>query len=154
MTTAGAEDRDYCRSRRLWLLKEQKTMTTAGAEDYDYCRSRRLWLLKEQKTMTTEGTEDYDYCSSRRVRLLQVQKSQTTAGAEDCDYFRNKIISFRSQGSSVGVVTGLRAGSSRNLGFISGRDRNSISSPKRPYRPWFFLTQPLTQRVPTIFPQG
>ena len=40
------------------------------------------------------------------MRLLQ-EYNETTAGAEDCDYFRNKLISFRSQGSSVGVVAGL-----------------------------------------------
>jgi hypothetical protein len=30
---AGAEERDYCRSRRTRLLQEQKNETTAGAED-------------------------------------------------------------------------------------------------------------------------
>jgi hypothetical protein len=93
--------------------------------------------LQEQKNWSNAGVEEWDYCRSSRL-----------------DYCRRKLISFRSQGSSVSVVTSLRSDPLRNLVSILGRDRDqsllhmSIRGPGSPSH------SPLFKGYRTIFPHG
>ena len=70
-TTAGPEERNFCRIRRTRLPQAQKNETTAGVEERDYYRN---------ETITRTG--ERDYCTSRRTRLLQDQKNETIARAK------------------------------------------------------------------------
>ena len=93
--------------------------------------------MQEQKNWNIAGVEERDYCRNRRL-----------------DYCRRKIIRFRSQGSSVSVVTRLRSDPLRNLVSILGRDRD-LSLLHMSIRALFLPSHnPSFEGYRTIFPHG
>jgi len=74
VTTAGPEERDFHRNRRLRQLQEQIYEAITGAEERDYCRNRNTRLLQEQVNETTARAEGRGFCRNKRTRLLQEQK--------------------------------------------------------------------------------